>query len=250
MEKDELAAAQKYFKCVDLITNIPENSLVIGRFSLYPFYYDQEREIKNKNSKLINEHWQYEYIADLQNYVYDLEDLTPRTWDRLDILPENTKFVLKGETNSRKNSWKTSMFAENKKQAIEIHGKLLEDSLIGSQKIYIREYVPLYTYMIGINGAPVTKEYRFFIAYGKVISGAYYWQNYVDDFHNFPSFRIYDMPLMPKHVHIFFLLQVYRTKRVSVLREFAFPLDIRMFDLESSHPKVTLIHQPLAPNSG
>ena len=47
-----------------------------------------------------------------------------------------------------------------------------------------------------------------------------------------------------------FLLQVYRTKQVSVLREFSFLLDIYIFDLKSFHSKVILIHQPLTPNSG
>lgn len=188
MEKDELQAAKKYFDCVDLITEIPENSFVIGRFSLFPFYYDQQREIQNLYCKLINTYNQYQYIADLGNYVIDLENLTPKTWSKLEDLPEDgTKFVLKGETNSRKNSWKTSMFAENKKQAIDIHGVLCNDSLIGNQKIYIREYVPLYKYMDGINGMPVTKEFRFFVAYDKIISGAYYWQNYIDDLNEKPD---------------------------------------------------------------
>lgn len=187
MEENELKAAKKYFHCVDLITDIPDNSFVVGRFSLYPFYYDQVRELKNKNCKLINEHWQYEYIADLKNYVSDLEDMTPKTWDKLDALPEGRSFVLKGETNSRKNLWLTSMFAENKEKAKEIYFKLLDDSLIGAQKIYIREYIPLYTYMKGINGMPVTKEFRLFVAYGKVISSAYYWQNYIDDIDENPN---------------------------------------------------------------
>ena len=182
MEKDELKAAEKYFSCCDLITDIPEDSFVISRFSLFPFYYDQQRELQNLNCKLISSYNQHQYIADLGNYIVDLEDLTPKTWSRLEDIPDDgTKFVLKGETNSRKNSWKTSMFAENKKQAIDVHGVLCNDSMIGNQKIYIREFVPLYTYMNGINGMPVTKEYRFFVAYGKVLCGDYYWQNYVDD---------------------------------------------------------------------
>ena len=187
MEEDELRAARKYFTCVDLLSEIPKNSFVVGRFSLYPFYYDQQRELACNNSKLINTHSQYQYIADLKNYVYDLKELTPKTWDRLEDLPENTKFILKGETNSRKNAWKTSMFANNKKEAIEVHGKLCEDTLIGNQNIYIREYVPLYKYIDGIGGMPVTKEYRFFVAFGEVISSGFYWQNYLEDIGEVPD---------------------------------------------------------------
>lgn len=186
-DKDELSAAKKYFKCVDLLTDIDSKQLVIGRYSLLPFYFDQEREIENLGSKLINNYQQHRYIADLQNYVADLADLTPRTWDNLVDLPANTSFILKGETNSKKQNWSESMFAPDKKSAIEIYGRLSNDSLIGYQKIYIRKFVPLHTYMLGVNGMPVTKEFRFFVAYGKVISGGYYWQNYIDELATPPS---------------------------------------------------------------
>ncbi len=106
---------------------------------------------------------------DLQNYVYDLQVLTPRTWRDLHSIPDNMSFVLKGETNSRKSNWKRDMFAANKKEAIEVYGRLSDDSLIGQQKIYIREYIPLMKYMDGINGMPVTKEFRFFIAFGHIL---------------------------------------------------------------------------------
>ena len=111
----------------------------------------------------------------------DLGDLTPATWDNLIHLPENKSFVLKGQTNSRKSKWLSDMFAIDKKAAIEVYGRLSGDGLIGDQKVYIREYVPLKTYLIGLNGLPITKEFRFFVAYGEILCGAYYWQNYVDD---------------------------------------------------------------------
>ena len=59
--------------------------------------------------------------------------------------------------------------------------------MIGNQKIYIRQYVPLIKYLDGVNGAPVTKEFRFFVAYQQLLCGAYYWSNYVDDIGGEPS---------------------------------------------------------------
>lgn len=186
MDKEELRAAEKYFKCVNLITDIPVGSLVIGRYSLFPFYLDQQREIENIGSKLVSSYSEYEYIADLQNYVYDLQELTFKTWNDVSKIPEG-KYVLKGGTNSRKNSWKTSMFADSKKRAIEIYGDLLRDSLIGQQNIYIREYESLFKYFDGVNGMPVTKEFRFFVCNKKVICGGYYWSNYIDDLPEVPD---------------------------------------------------------------
>ncbi len=181
MDTEELEAASKHFECVPLLTDINEGDFVIYRYSLYPFALDQEREILNIGAKPINSYGQHKYAADLQNYVYDLKELTPRTWDRIKDIPETGPFILKGETNSRKSNWKRDMFALTKKDAIEIHGRLCDDSLIGQQKIFVREYVPLNFYLEGIGGIPVTEEYRFFAAYGEVLCGGYYWQNYVDD---------------------------------------------------------------------
>lgn len=186
-EKEELESASKYFTCTKRRPLIQKDDFVIGRYSLWPFYADQVKDIEYVGAKLINDYHQHRYIADLQNYVADLRELTPRTWVNLVDLPETGPFVLKGETNSRKSNWKQDMFAPDKKTAIEIYGRLSSDSLIGQQNIYIRQYVPLVTYMEGINGMPVTKEFRFFIAYGQVISGGYYWQNYVDELFHPPE---------------------------------------------------------------
>lgn len=186
-EKDELEAANWFFKCTCRRPDITKGDLVVGRYSLWPFYADQAKDIDYVGAKLINSYNQHLYVADLGNYVMDLGKLTPRTWRNLEDLPEKGPFVLKGETNSRKSHWKRDMFAENKLEAIMIANRLADDSLIGQQKLYIRQYIPLVKYMDGVNGMPVTKEFRFFIAFGHVLSGGYYWQNYVDDIGGVPD---------------------------------------------------------------
>ena len=171
---------------------ISKNDLVIGRYSVLPYYKEQENDIKYVGAELINSFHQHIYIADLSNWIDDLKDYTPRTWSRLEDLPDNMSFVLKGETNSKKQEWKTSMFAKDKKAAIEVHSRLCSDSLIGYQDIYIREYVPLKTYMLGIQDLPITKEFRFFVMYGQVIAGGYYWSNYFEDLEEKPDIK--DVP--------------------------------------------------------
>ena len=186
-EKDELNEANQCFECTTRRPDIQKDDLVIGRYSLWPFYVDQAKDIEYVGAKLINNYQQYRYIADLQNYVMDLRELTPRTWRDITDLPDKGAFILKGETNSRKSNWKRDMFAPDKKAAIEIYARLMDDSLIGQQNIYIRRYEPMVTYMEGINGIPITKEFRFFVAYGQILSGGYYWQNYVDELPEVPN---------------------------------------------------------------
>lgn len=186
-EKEELPSASKLFECTDRRPEIRAGDLVIGRYSLWPFYADQAKDIEYVGAKLINNYQQHRYIADLQNYVHDLRELTPQTWRSPVDLPDEGQFVLKGETNSRKSNWKRDMFAPSKKAAIEIYARLTDDSLIGQQNIYIRKYEPMFTYLEGIGGIPITKEFRFFVAYRQILSGGYYWQNYIDDLPEVPS---------------------------------------------------------------
>lgn len=187
MDHDELSSAKKYFDCYPNRASVPKDSLVIGRYSVLPFYKELEEDLAFNGSKLINSYQQHCYVADAINWIYDLGDLTPKTWTRLEDLPENMSFVLKGETNSRKHDWEDLMFAKDKRSAINIHSKLTQDGLIGYQQIYIREYIPLKTYMVGIKGLPITHEFRFFVCYGKIISGGYYWSSHVDDFDVVPD---------------------------------------------------------------
>jgi ATP-grasp domain, R2K clade family 3 len=186
-EKDEMESASWFFDCTNRRPFIQKDDLVIGRYSSLPYYLEQAKDISYVGAQLINSYQQYQYIADLGNYIIDLDRLTPQTWRNIEDIPEKGPFVLKGETNSRKGSWLKDMYAETKKDAIEVYNRLTDDSLIGNQKVYIRKYVPLVKYLDGINGAPVTKEFRFFIAYGQVLCGAFYWSNYVQDIGYEPS---------------------------------------------------------------
>jgi len=198
-EREELSEAHQFFECTDRRPNIQKDDLVIGRYSLWPFYAEQAKDIDYVGAKLINSYQQHRYIADLQNYIMDLRELTPRTWRSPEDLPEKGPFVLKGETNSRKSNWKRDMFAPDKKAAIEIYCRLMDDSLIGQQQIYIRRFEPMYTYMEGVNGIPITKEFRFFVAYKQLLCGGFYWQNYADELKEVPS---------PSEVPNDFLMQV------------------------------------------
>ena len=177
-EDNELQYAEKYFKCIDSFIDAEPGDLVIPRYSALPFFNEVSRDIEKLGARTINSYRQHRYIANLAEWYTDLEDYTFKTWfDLIDIPPtEKGPFVLKGETNSKKFLWSTHAFAKDRDTATQVYLNLLDDSLIGTQRIVIRKFEPLVTYeTISSHKLPVTKEFRVFVAYGKIISSAYYW---------------------------------------------------------------------------
>ncbi len=190
-DKEELEAAKKEgFDVVFCLTEIEKNSFVIPRFSMYPFVKDQYEEFKNLGAKIINNLHQHFYISDLGNYISDIEELSPQTYkitSNTKDIPFEPPYVLKGQTNSRKNDWSHSMFAKTREDANRIYSVLSADSMIGYQEIFVRKFLELKNYGIGITGAPIAKEFRCFVAYGEVISKGFYWGNYFDDIETKPN---------------------------------------------------------------
>lgn len=187
--KYEKKSAEQNFTCIKSRMKIKNGDLVIPRYSALPFYKELEEDVLYNGAKLINSYTQHRYAADIEQWYDDLKGLTPQTWYARDLykLPDEGPYVLKGETNSKKNWWSTMMYAETKKDAINVHSKLTADGLIGDQEIYVRQYVPLVKYYTGLQGQPITKEFRFFYCYGQMLSGAYYWSNYAEEFDSLPD---------------------------------------------------------------
>lgn len=180
-EENEAQEAARHLPVYRLRSQIPPGSLVVGRYSVIPYYRELEEDLIVNGSSLVNSYQQHAWIADLKEWYQELDGLTPKTWFELSQIPQEGPFVLKGATNSRKFEWNTHMFARNRQEAFEVYRRLSQDGLIGDQKIYIRQYVPLRNLTEGFNGLPISEEYRFFICDGQVLSGAFYWSSHVDD---------------------------------------------------------------------
>jgi hypothetical protein len=177
-EEDEFNIASSLLPNVfEFRTQIPENSLVIARYSALPFYKELEEELALRNSKLINNFSEHRYIADIENWYRDISDFTPKTWFTWGDLQEG-KYVVKGRTNSRKFNWSTSMFADGRENLLEVIRDLLKDDLISHQGLCVREYVPLVTYQIGMNGMRFTNEWRMFFYKDQLVDYGYYWSIY------------------------------------------------------------------------
>lgn len=179
-EEDELQIAQKYFHVYTNRTHIPYQiieSTVVGRYSTLPYYEELYADLAHNNSFLINNVEQHKYIANA-DWIKDVQKYTPKTWYDHNIreAPKDIKFVVKGTTNSRKLQWKELMFAQNRSHALEIGAKLKGDSLIQTQDILYREYVPLEVLEHEIESScPITNEWRFFCYKDRLLSCGFYW---------------------------------------------------------------------------
>lgn len=178
----EFEAVQQHFSVVEHRSEIPYNGLIIGRYSVLPFYRELEKDLQVVNQGvLVNSYQQHQWIADFEYYDVMI-GFTPLTWTDSDffLAPEGA-FVLKGRTNSRKHQWSTHMFAANKREAADVARLLIGDGFIGPQGILYRRYVPLRTFEIGINDQPFTNEWRFFYYKKTRLSYGYYWTNLRED---------------------------------------------------------------------
>jgi hypothetical protein len=186
-DEKEIQSAQKHFDVSFLRNEIKQDDFIIPRYSCLPFAKEFFEEVSYAGAKSINSYNQFQYISDLKNWVQDLGSLTPMTWfarDGIDSLPENKSFIVKGQTNSKKFFWNEMMFAKDKSQISSIIGRLNADSLINEQELYIREYIQLKQFKTGVKGLPITNEYRFFVAYGEILSGGFYWSDHFEDLVN------------------------------------------------------------------
>ncbi len=171
----EYQVCQKYFDTVEYRTQIAPNSgKVICRYSALPFNRELEMDLKNLGCEPINSNYEHSYIAEM-GWVYDLENLTFPTWFRLQDVPGDFPMVVKGKTNSRKFEWETKMFAPTRAKAAEIMHELWHDPLIGPQGVVFRKYTPLKTYEVGVNGMPMTNEWRCFFYKDKLVDYGFYW---------------------------------------------------------------------------
>jgi len=177
--EEEFKVAQLYFPVVERRSQVPENSLVIGRYSVLPYYRELELDLASKNATLVNSSREFGWIAGFDWYD-PLRYHTPRSWREYEFhnCPLDGPFILKGATNSRKQQWKTHMYAETRKEALEVASRLANDPLIGPQGIIYRQFVPLKVVEVDpIYGQPWVNEWRFFYYKEKMLSYGHYWTN-------------------------------------------------------------------------
>lgn len=174
---DELQKCQPHIKTT-FSRSLCRNQLVIGRYSVLPYYTELENDLKLQGCTLINSYAQHRYIANF-DYYEDISHLTFPTWfDTMANVPasENGPFVVKGRTNSRKQEWETRMYAKDRADAVKVQCSLLQDSLIGLQGVVFRKYIPLKKLgENGVTGQPFVNEWRAFFYKKTQLALGYYW---------------------------------------------------------------------------
>lgn len=179
-EENELKISEKYFHVIESRSLVKPGDQVICRYSALPYYEELETDILNLGATLVNSYKQHRYVADIENWYWDLEEFTPKTWFQYDDVPSRNDgpFVVKGRTNSRKHRWNTHMLAITHKDILPVMYRLEEDQFLDQQGLIIRQYEPFLKYDEAINGLPITKEFRFFVYNRKIIGKGFYWCNH------------------------------------------------------------------------
>ncbi len=174
--KYELRFMEKIFLRLEESRTLCRDALVIGRYSILPFYDELDRDLRAVGSRLINSVDEHRWIASF-DYYDELKSYTPATWteESFPYCDYQGPFVVKGRLSSRKRKWRTHMFANTKRDALDVADRLKEDGEILEQGVVFRRYVPLKTYATGDNGLPFTNEWRFFCYGSQVLSVGYYW---------------------------------------------------------------------------
>lgn len=178
-------------------SSIPQDSLVVGRYSVLPFYEEVYEELRVHGHTLINSLEEHLYIADMMSWYRDISHLTFPTFHQgWKYVPDTSYgYVVKGSTNSKKFQWKHSMFAKDKEALKEMMTRLYQDSLLKTQGLVIREYIPLEPILLedgspeyGINDLPITNEWRCFFYKDQFLAGGFYWSisDRIEEFENAP----------------------------------------------------------------
>lgn len=185
--EDEMAqeyeAIKKYFPGHHghLLGEIPDTDrfTILPRFRALPFGRELEEEVKLVGNSLVNSYSQHRYAAELGQWHTTLRGLTPKSWNRVEDLPlnEDGPFIVKGETNSRRQLWKTHCYAPSRAELGTVIGNLYQDSLVQYQPLWIRKFVPLHAFGTDIVGMPISEEYRVFYLRGEPICSGFYWAN-------------------------------------------------------------------------
>ena len=179
--KEELAIAKKHFSVFGCRNSIPEDSLVIGRYSVLPYYQELEMDLECKGSRLINSYEQHDYLADITQYYEDIKGYTPKTFTQWAHI-NGGKWIVKGKTNSRKFRWNTHMFADGREALLKVIRTLMDDEFISEQGLIVREYEPLKKVDEGLYGLPISKEWRCFFYKDTLLVSGFYWSSHAENF--------------------------------------------------------------------
>ena len=117
MSKYERQIAARHFRVVESRMAC-KGSLVVGRYSVLPYYEELDRDLRlidSLGAPVEEHHWISTF-----DYYREVKDFTPETWDdeNIHLCQHDGPFVVKGKRSSKKWQWKTHMnIAETQRDA-------------------------------------------------------------------------------------------------------------------------------------
>lgn len=153
-------------------------SLVVGRYSVLPYYKESYEDLALSGAHLIHTPDQHDFCADLRRWYPLIEDLTFKSYWGVGYgnVPDSPEgWVVKGQTNSRKQLWNTHMRAPTRQALRDVMVRLMDDTLIGHQDLIVREFVPLEFVEESLNGLQASNEWRVFVLDGQILCTGFYW---------------------------------------------------------------------------
>lgn len=157
---------------------IQKASVIVLRYCANPFYDETYCAFtKGMGSELLSHPHDFRFITSM-NYLDKISGLTPKSYwvnQGYHTIPNcDQGWVLRSTERSIKWKWDTHMRARTRED-LPLIMERLRDSGMDSATILAREYIPLKTFEIGINGLPFTNEWRCFFLRGEIIASGFYW---------------------------------------------------------------------------
>jgi hypothetical protein len=170
----ELEAARRHWPVEHDRTRC-RGRLVVGRYSVLPFYDALEADLADRGGRLVNTFAQHRWIANF-DYYPAFRDVTPESWSEDEFAAAaDGPFVLKGRSSSFKHHWAELMFAADKADALRKAEVLRGKQVIAQQGLLFRRYVPLEAFGHTASGLPLANEWRFFFLGDRLVAHGYYW---------------------------------------------------------------------------
>ena len=178
MDWEEREAVRQNFPILHQRASVRPRSVVVPRYSALPGYAELFNDLRILGSTAVSTPDQFAVSAHLTQWFPLIEDLClPAWWDvgSATVPDSEHGYVVKGETNSLKRLWSTHMFARSRDELSGVMSRVMDDTLVGTQKLIIRPFIPLEVVEEGINGVQATNEWRFMFMNGIGIGQGYYW---------------------------------------------------------------------------
>lgn len=158
--------------------DIEKNCLLVPRYAIHPYPGEYYADASKRTKNIINSLDQYRFSSNIgiwqETVLSDMIKIDKRPYSSLD----EGSYVIKGANLSKKFNWQTHMFAKTKADVPVIVNRLLDIDEVSGYGLFVRPFIKLRKLCDGLNGLPVSNEWRFFAYKGKIFYETFYWASF------------------------------------------------------------------------